>query len=170
MIRLVLKLIQKTKTDFWTMFHFWHLDQSEQSMICARLWLVQTTKVLQTLVLVFKKLQNNIAIKPFNLPGNDWILGWDKFSPGLVCTILWHLVLWPGSLPSFISPPRISMYSVWQVDSGKDWRFCPNSCPIRPSFTSVASNLIYNNLLSNFIYLHTIGSQFNHIIHTFHHF
>ena len=47
-----------------------------------------------------------------------------------------HLVLCPGSRPSFMSPPSISMYSIWQVDSGKDWRFCPNNWPMRPSLVS----------------------------------
>ena len=57
-----------------------------------------------------------------------------------------HLVLWPGSLPSFISPPRISIYSVWHVDSGNDCKFWPNNWPIKPSFTASRIALVHRSL------------------------
>ena len=73
------------------------------------------------------------------------LLGWPETKRekyfGVNCQIcLRHLVLCPGNRPSFISPPRMSMYSTWQVDSGKDCRFCPNNWPMRPSLVSGGEN------------------------------
>ena len=67
---LVLKMIWKTKN--------WGPDTLYKSGV----WTRHRHQSLSFGLL--EKLQNNILLKPFYLPGNDWILGWAKFLPGLM--------------------------------------------------------------------------------------
>ena len=53
-------------------------------MIAAGLWLVTLLGCPQLGFVLCEKLQNNISIKSFNLPGNDWNIAQKNFCANLL--------------------------------------------------------------------------------------